>query len=234
MTTGVKHSITKRSTRRARWEVRLHSLGRRSAVRALLRGIFPQVAAGLVTAGPNRGVMNRSWPKRIGLRALGLVGAHRPRRCKGIEGRARGGPERDPGSAPRWAYSPSAPAGRTGRPPVVGGAPRRTPSGRSAEHPPARVGGPASVRPVARRCAGGRAPTSSWNLGWVPRCEAPRAWARVLHGRTLESAGRVAPNWPKRPVPRTPPGIMKTAAPSLSVTGAHRAALAENPHHGRL
>lgn len=106
---GVKHSITKRFTRRARWEVRLVSLGPRKPPSASCRIVEPQVAEVLVGADANPRPAYRSWPKIVVLRA-GARKGHAP-------GVRRGGA--DPRGRAENGAPPRAPVRRTVQP--VGG-----------------------------------------------------------------------------------------------------------------
>jgi hypothetical protein len=92
---GVKHSITKRFTRRARWEVRLMSLGPRRPSSASSRIVEPQVAEVLVGLDSNRRRPGRSWPKNA------------VREAEARKGRAHGVVRCRPG--PRWGAENSAP-----------------------------------------------------------------------------------------------------------------------------
>lgn len=118
---GVKHSITKRFTRRARWEVRLPSLGHRNAPRAPSGIVEPQVAGVLMKEGANQRTGVGSWLKIVVRR-----GAARKRR----------------GVVRRSAARPSGGVRRTRAPEIFRTRPRPTP-----DAPRTRSGRAAKVRP---------------------------------------------------------------------------------------
>jgi hypothetical protein len=219
---GVKHSITKRFTRGARWEVRLTSLGPRKAPPASCRIVEPQVAEVLARDAPNRSAAVRSWPKTTPLAPP--LGTERRvvRRGRGIRVSA-GNPLGIP-----TARDPSATSARRGATTALtseGPLPERLRGMRPRDAP---------VRPSVLR-VGGMAlrsgPGSGILLGTPgtgDRVEARRACAGGLRGRTLGRVGREVANWPKP--------VAAAARPARTVLSAARrvsAALAENPHHGR-
>jgi len=226
---GVKHSITKRFTHRARWEVRLTSHEPRRAPDASSGvDVHRRTAggAGVSRCGPQQGYDNRKLAEnhrsadRPAPRApLGAPSCATVVLRLGVRWESalcRACPARSPRRPPHH---------RRPRPDLAGEAP-----GRGTEVRPR--GAP--VRPTVPR-VGGMAlhswPCSGILLGTRGTGDPVRtrcACAGGPHGRTLERVGREVANWPKP--------AAAAARPARTVLSAARrtsAALAENPHHGR-
>jgi hypothetical protein len=218
---GVKHSITKRFTRGARWEVRLTSPGPRVSPAAPLGIVEPQVAVVLARTGSKRRAMARSWPKIV----LCGVGLRKERQvvCGSCPGRCgwefTGNPV--PPHPPATGLPPAAAPALTSVDTVSGEMRRVRPHGAAVRRAVLPVGAmPLRSGPCSGILLGTR---GTHTVG--KDCQ---ACAGGLHGRTLERVGREVANWPKP--------AAAAARPARTVLSAARrvsAAFAENPHHGR-